>query len=101
MGHGDDFAGHGLGQAWGFRVLIIADGLFDLVVDLLLCPIGGGDKSVQACEAEQQTDQTNAARTNLDTDQMQGSNEPMEEGESRATVKKLGHLGTDIERVIP
>jgi hypothetical protein len=47
LSYGDGFAGHVLGQAHGFRLLILNDGLFDLAVDLLLSPIGGGDKSVQ------------------------------------------------------
>ena len=72
LGHGDDFAGHVRGQAPGFSLAVIDDGLFDLTVDLLLRPIGGGDKAVQSREVEQETDQANAASTDFDTDQMQG-----------------------------
>jgi hypothetical protein len=72
LGHGDDFARHGLGRASGFRVLVVDDGLFDLNVDLWLSPVGSRHKPVQASEVEQETNQTNAARTDLDTDQMQG-----------------------------
>ena len=72
LGHGDDFAGHVLGQARGFSLAVIDDGLFDLKVDLLLRSIGSGDKPVQTREVEQETDQTNATSTDLDTDQMEG-----------------------------
>jgi hypothetical protein len=101
LGHGDNLARHGLGQAWGFRVLVVDDGLVDLNVDWLLSPIGSGTKAVQAGEVEQKTDPPNAASTDLDTDPMQGSNEPMQEGQARTALKKLGHLGTDIEGLLP
>jgi hypothetical protein len=32
---------------------------------------------------------------------VEGEHEPMEEGQARATVKKLGHMGTAIERIMP
>lgn len=50
--HGDALVGHVRGQARGFSVAVIDDGLFDLKVDLWLCPIGGGDKAVQTREVE-------------------------------------------------
>jgi hypothetical protein len=40
LGHGDGFAGHVLGQARGFGVAVVDDGLFHLTVHLLLRPIG-------------------------------------------------------------
>jgi len=101
LGHGDGFARHVLGQVCGFGLVVVNDGLFNLKVDLLLSPIGGGDKAVQSREVEQETDQTNATSTHFDTDQVQGSNEPMEEGQARATLKELGHMGPDIERIMP
>jgi hypothetical protein len=51
-------------------VLIVDDGLFDLKVDVLLRPVGSRDTPIQAGEVEQETHQTNAARTDLDTDEM-------------------------------
>lgn len=68
LSQGDGFAGHVLGQACGFRLLVIDDGLFDLVVDLLLSPIGSRDKAVQTGQFKQETDQANAASADLDTD---------------------------------
>lgn len=32
---------------------------------------------------------------------MERSNEPMQEGQSRTALKKLGHVGADIERIMP
>jgi hypothetical protein len=101
LGHGDDLARQGLGQARGFRVLVGDNGLFDLNVDLLLSPVGSCNKAVQAGEVEQETNQTNTARTDLDTDEMQSQNEPMKECQARTALKKLGHMGADIERVMP
>jgi hypothetical protein len=86
---------------WGFRVLGSDDGVFDLAVALLLHSRGGGDKAVQPREVEQQTEPTHAARADLDTDQMESQNQAMEQGTSRSTVKKCGHFGTAIERVMP
>src|SRR5262249_40659361 len=72
-----------------------------LHVDLLLRPVGSRNKAVQAGEVEQETNQTNAARTDLDTDEMQSHNEPMQECQAKTALKKRGHMGTDIERVMP
>jgi hypothetical protein len=100
-GHGDGFAGHVLGQARGFGVAVVDEGLCHLTVHLLLRPLGGSDKSVHAREVEQETDQPDATSADLDTDQVEGSNEPREEGKSRATLKELGHMRTDIEGIMP
>jgi hypothetical protein len=80
LGHGDGFAGHGLGHACSFSVAAGDDGVFHLAVDLVLSPIGGSDKAVQTREVEEETDQPHTARTDLDTDEVEGSNAPMEEG---------------------
>jgi hypothetical protein len=101
LGHGDDFVRHGRGQAWDFCVLGVDDGVFDLHVDRLLRPVGSHNKPVQAGEVAQEPHQTHAARTDLDTDQMQGSNEPMEQCHARTALKKLGHMGAHIECVTP
>ena len=52
LSYGDDFTGHGLGQTWGFGLLVVDDGLFDLNVNALLRPVGSGDKTVEAREIE-------------------------------------------------
>ena len=75
--------------------------MFHLTVYLLLSPIGGGDKSVQSCQLQQETDQANAASADLNADQMEGQHQSMQKGESRTTSKELGHLGTDVEGVMP
>jgi hypothetical protein len=46
----------------------------------VLSPIGGSDKAVQTREVEEETDQPHTASTDLDTDEVEGSNAPMEEG---------------------
>jgi hypothetical protein len=77
------------------------EGLCHLMVDLLRSPLGGGDKAVQPCQWQQETDQAHAASADLNVDQVEGQNQSMQKGESRATLKELGHLRTDIEGVMP
>jgi hypothetical protein len=101
LGHRDSFARHIFGQAGGFGVAVVDDGVLNFAVDLLLSAVGGGDKSVQSREVEEKTDQTNATSANLDTDQMEGQHEPMKEGQPRTTLKELSHFGTDIEGGMP
>jgi hypothetical protein len=81
--------------------LVGDDGLFDLNVDVLLRPVGGGNESVETGEVEQETDQPNTARADLDTDEREGQYEPMEKCQSRTTLKKLGYLRADIEGLMP
>jgi hypothetical protein len=101
LGHRDGFARHIFGHAGGFGLAVVDDGWFNLAVDLLLSAVGGGDESVQSREVEEKTDQTNATSAHLDTDQMEGQNEPREEGQPRTTLKELSHFGTDIEGGMP
>lgn len=83
------------------QTVVGADRFFNLALDLLLSPIRGRDKAIQAGEFAQETDEAHTARSDLDADQVQGQNEPMQAGKSRATLKELGHMGTDVQGVIP
>ena len=74
---------------------------FHLAVDLLLSPIRGRDKSIKTCQFEEKTGQANTARADFDADQVEAHNQPMHEGESRTALKELGHMGTDVEAVMP
>jgi hypothetical protein len=82
-------------------VLVVDDGLFDLNVDVVLHPVRGGNESVETREIKQETDQANAASPDLDTDQMQGSHEPMEKCQAWTALKKLGHIRAAIEGLMP
>jgi hypothetical protein len=101
LGEGEGVAGHVLGQARGFRVAIGHQRFFNLAVDLLLSPRRGRDKPIQAGEVAQATDQAKATRSDLDADQVEGHNQPMEEGEPRTTLKERSHLRTDVEGGVP
>jgi hypothetical protein len=50
---------------------------------------------------KQETDQADAASADLNVDQVEGQNQAMQKGESRATLKELSHFWTDIEGVMP
>ena len=94
-------AGHVLGQPGGFRLAVGDDRVFNLAVDLLLGSIGGGDKSVKTGQLKQETNQANAARADLYTDQMESENQSMQKGKSRTPLKERSHFGTDSESVMP
>jgi hypothetical protein len=57
--------GHVFGQACSFRFAVGCHRFFNLMVDLLLSAIGGGDKVVKTAQLEEKTGQANAARPNL------------------------------------
>ena len=73
LGHREVFVGHVVGQTCGFIVVVGHHRLFHLEIDLLLSPIGGRHKAVQACQVEKETDQANAACPDCNTDKMQGN----------------------------
>jgi hypothetical protein len=50
---------------------------------------------------EQEADQADATGPHFDAHQVQGEREPMQEGEAPVTLKKLSHLRTDVEGVMP
>ena len=50
---------------------------------------------------EEKTGQANAARADFDADEVEAHNQPMHEGEPRTALKELGHMGTDVEAVMP
>ena len=101
LGAADIFAGHVLGQPGSFRVALGADRFFHLAVHLLLSPRRGGHKPIQTGEVEQEADEANPTSPDVNADQVEGENEPMQESQSGAILKELGHMRTDIERVVP
>ena len=74
---------------------------FNLTVDLLLSAIGGRDKAVQTTQLEEEAGQANAARPDFDANEVEGHHQPVDKRESGATLKELGHIGTDIKGVMP
>ena len=75
LGHGDLFFGHVLGQARGFALTVIDDGMLNLRVDSLLRAIRGGDKTVESGHMEKEANDANAARSDFDTGYMKGNDE--------------------------
>ena len=63
------------GQAWGLALVIVDNGLLNLDVDLLLSPIGGRHKAVEAGEVEEETHQANTAGAHFDADHMKSNHE--------------------------
>jgi hypothetical protein len=62
--------------------------LFNVEIDLLLSPIGGCNKAIQACELQEEAHQANATGTDFGTHQVYSEHPTMQEGKTRGTVKK-------------
>jgi hypothetical protein len=75
LGPGEVCVGHVLGQAGGLAVARVDDGVFHLAVDLLLRPIGRGDKAVETRQVQEETPQAKATGPDFDADQMAGNHE--------------------------
>ena len=101
LGEGDVFEGHIFGQARGFGVVVGDDGGFNLAVDLLLGSIGGGDKSIEPSEFQEEADQANPTRPNFNADEMKGQNHPVQEREPQLTLEKRGDMGANVEGIVP
>ncbi len=99
--HSDVSAGHVLSQARGFGLAVGDHRFFNLTVDLVLSAIGGRDKAVKTAQLEEETDQAHAARSDFDTNEVEGHHQSVHTSESRATLKESGHIGTDIQGVMP
>jgi len=97
----DGFAGQVLGLAGGVVVALGAQRFFTPAVHLLLSPRGSRDKTVQARQGEEKTNQAKATRPDFDADEMAGHHDPVEESESGTFVKERGDMGTSIEGVMP
>ena len=67
----------------------------------MLSAIGGRDKAVQTAQREEETGQANAARSDCDTNEVEGHHQPVHKSESGTTLKESGHIGTDIKGVMP
>jgi hypothetical protein len=76
------------------------DSLLHTTVDLVLRPIRGADKAIEACELQEQTHQTNATRTHLDTDQVEREDQTMQQGEPWHAVKKRHDGGTRVQALL-
>ena len=68
---------------------------------LWLRPIGSRHKAVPAGEVEQETHQTHAARTDLDTEERHSQNAPLQACQARTALKTRGPMGAAIERGLP
>jgi hypothetical protein len=101
LGHGDGGAGQVLGQAGGGGGAEVHAGGCPRAGDLGLRPRGGRDKSITPCQGKQETEQTPAARADLDPDQGEGEHAPLEAGQARATVQAPRPFGTDSAGGMP
>lgn len=99
--HRAGFAGHGLGHACGGVVAVGDQRFFNPVVDRLLSALGGRHKAVKPRQVEEETPQAHAARPDFDAAQREGQHQPVEKGQPGATLKALGHIGTDIKGGMP
>ena len=75
LGDGEVLVGPRFGHAWGLALVIVDNGLLNLDVDLLLSPIGGRHKAVEAGEVEEETHQANTAGAHFDADHMKSNHE--------------------------
>jgi hypothetical protein len=91
---------HRASQARPLLVTVRHHSLFHATVDLLLRAIGGADKPMEACEPQEQTHQANPTGTHCGIHQVERSHQPMEEGETRHTLKKRHDRGALIEALL-
>jgi hypothetical protein len=70
-----------------------------LDIDLLLSPIGGGDKAVEPRQIQEKTNQANAAGSDFNADHMKSNHEPVSERQSRTPLKELGDVRADIQGI--
>ena len=96
----DVFGGHLLRQTRALLLAVRHDRFFHVTVDLLLRPIGGPDKAIEARELQEQTHQANPTRTDFDTHQMEREDQAMQEGETGDALKKRHDSGTRIEALL-
>jgi hypothetical protein len=97
---GEVFGWHVAREARTLLLAIGHEGLLHTTVDLVLRPIRGADKAIEACELQEQTHQTNATRTHLDTDQVEREDQAMQKGEPWHAVKKRHDGGTRVQALL-
>jgi hypothetical protein len=98
--HGDVFGWHFAREA---RTLLLAgghDGLLPLAVDLVLRPLRGADKPIEARDPHEQTYEANPTGPHFGVDQVERHNQPMQEGETHHTAKKRHDNRALIEALV-
>ena len=84
-------------QPCALFVAVRHDSLLNSPVDLLLRPIRGADKAIEARKLQEQTHQANPTRTSLDTHQVDRQDQSMQEGQTGDAVKKRYDRGMLIK----
>lgn len=100
LGHGDALGRHVLGQTAAFLLAIGHHRRLHLTVELLLRPLGGPDKAIQASEFEDQTHEANATRPDFRAHQMEPNHQAMQAGQPRGTLKKGDDSGLFVEALL-
>ena len=98
--HRDGFGGHLTSQARTLLVTVRHDSRFHATVDLVRRAIGGADNPMEAREPQEQTHQANPTGPHVGLPQVERQHQPMEEGETRNTVKKRHDNGALIEALL-
>ena len=100
MRHGDVFGWHRAREACTLLLAVGHDGLLHTTVNLVLCPIRSADKAIEARELQEQTHQTNPTRAYLDTDQVDGQDQAMQERETWHALEKRHDRGTLVQALL-
>jgi hypothetical protein len=91
------FGGHLVRQTGTLLVAVRHDRVFHTTVDLLLGPIGGADKPIEARDPQEQTPQANPTGPHFGINEVERQHQPMQESEPGDTVKKRHDRGTLIK----
>jgi hypothetical protein len=89
-----------MSQACTLLVAVRHDGLLHTTVDLVLRPIRGANKPIQPRELQEQTHQANPTRAYLDTDQVDGQDQSMQESETGHALEKRHDRGTLVQALL-
>ena len=98
--HRDGFGGPLASQARTLLLAVCHDGLFNATVELLLGPLGGTDKLMEARDLQEETHQAHPTGAHFRTHQVERQDESMQEGEPRNTVTKCHNRGARIQALL-
>lgn len=100
LGERPSFGWHLLRQPRALLVAVRHEGRFHTTVDLVLRPRGGAHTPLETRALQEQTHQAHPTGPHLDTHQVEPQDQPMQEGETRRTVKKCDDRGTGVETLL-
>src|SRR5712691_1381314 len=98
--HGDVCGWPRAREACTLLLAVGHEGLLHTTVNLVLCPIRSADKAMEARERQEQTHQANPTRAYLDTDQVDGQDQAMQERETWHALEKRHDRGTLVQALL-